>query len=112
MGTTRGVAVGEGAFLNEGQGLEPFVRMRPKWKSRIARRVSLGTVVVQKQKGIHVGQCPSGKRPLGVQSPHGFIVGGDESEKLGRFHDRGVCRGGAMNVDNGWQIRANPCLET
>ena len=104
--------MGEGAFLNEGQGLEPFVRMRPKWKSRIARRVSLGTVVVQKQKGIHVGQCPCGKRPLGVQSPHGFIVGRDESEKLGLFHNRGVFRSGAKNVDNGWQIRANPCLET
>ena len=59
------VPVGQRAFLDEGEGLEPYVGVRSKRQARIAGRVGLRSMVVQEQKGIQVGQGNGRERHVG-----------------------------------------------
>jgi hypothetical protein len=58
-----GVAMGDVAVEDEGDGFESTVRMRTKWQTMIMRRVDLWTVMVQEQEWIELVDGGRRQRP-------------------------------------------------
>ena len=61
------VGVGQRALQNEGDRLEPPVRVRPKGQPAVVGRVNLRAVMIQKQKRIELIQSRPRQRPAGNQ---------------------------------------------
>ena len=54
------VAVGERTGEDEGHRLEAAMGMRTKGQTGIVRRIDLGTVVIEEQEGVQMGQAGAG----------------------------------------------------
>ena len=97
VGATCGVTVGEGAFLNEGQGLETLcadaaqmaVPRCPEGKSGVHGGSKT-------RKGFRSGNAPVGNARWVCNPPTGSLWAGT-SREVGAFHDVGS-HGCAMNV--------------